>query len=399
MRSFIIAVSIVVFIGGGFFLFYYWPRTLSLSVPNALESVDPQTGYPLISRPGKILIGELARFDDGLFAYLMFDYYRGRASLEDRSLLLTSVEGQKPEYHLLVRLPNDLVEGIAELANLKAFHLTTGVAYRWITPSRFLRDLHQTTLFVDTYRNPSTYRLKDLHEQTLQQYLRRFIQFKSVTDPRSYHSVDTVPSPLTTQEAAHLAADMIAVSDFYDIPLHLLIGIGAMENNYMNFPGDLTNVIWKRRAEPGDVVIKHKTRHGKRGVLVKNHSIGVWQITRESLRYAHRLFLKDKRDYSKLPERLCPPKKLDVDNVSPDVLTTYAGLLLRNLLDRFHGDVTKAVGAYNGGPGNPNPNYAEGVEMVADYARHVITRTAELNQASLSQASVSNRAISKQPSE
>jgi hypothetical protein len=113
--------------------------------------------------------------------------------------------------------------------------------------------------------------------------------------------------------------------------------------------------------------------------LVLNQASGVWQITRETLRYAHKLYLKDTRDYSQLPPRLQPPKELNPDDVDPAVLTTYAGLLFRNLLDRFHGDVASAVGAYNGGPGNPNQRYEEGVRMVADYARRVMEHAAVLN--------------------
>jgi hypothetical protein len=54
------------------------------------------------------------------------------------------------------------------------------------------------------------------------------------------------------------------------------------------------------------------------------------------------------------------------------VLTTYAGLLLRNLLDYFQGDVHKAQGAYNGGRKNPNLGYSSGVATVASYARRVV---------------------------
>ena len=113
--------------------------------------------------------------------------------------------------------------------------------------------------------------------------------------------------------------------------------------------------------------------------MILNQASGVWQITRETLRYAHTLYLKDTRDYSQLPPRLHPPKELNPDDVEPAVLTTYAGLLFRNLLDRFHGDVASAVGAYNGGPGNPNQRYEEGVRMVADYARRVLEHAAVLN--------------------
>ena len=118
----------------------------------------------------------------------------------------------------------------------------------------------------------------------------------------------------------------------------------------MNVRGDLNNSIWKRRPAPDDIVLERK--RGR--VRVLNDSAGVWQITRETLRYVHQLYQRDTRDYSKLPEHLRPPKQLQVQEVDPQVLTTYAGLLFRDLLDRFDGDVSLAVGAYNGGPGRPN---------------------------------------------
>jgi hypothetical protein len=112
---------------------------------------------------------------------------------------------------------------------------------------------------------------------------------------------------------------------------------------------------------------------------VLNDSAGVWQITRETLRYVHRLYLEDTRDYTRLPEHLRPTKELKVDEVDPELLTTYAGLLLRDLLDRFNGDVALAVGAYNGGPGNPNLRYTQGVQAAALHARRVLEQAAALN--------------------
>ncbi|HOK48144.1 MAG TPA: hypothetical protein PLK67_19505, partial [Bryobacteraceae bacterium] len=153
------------------------------------------------------------------------------------------------------------------------------------------------------------------------------------------------------------------------------LGIGAMEKNYMNVDGDLENTVWKRRAQNGDM--GRKRRRGR--VLVLNPSSGAWQITRETLRYVHRLYLKDTRDYNALPARLRPPAKLDLDNVDPSVLTTYAGLLFRKLLDDFGGDVETAVGAYNGGAGNPNPKYAAGARTAAAHARLILEQAAVLN--------------------
>ena len=152
-----------------------------------------------------------------------------------------------------------------------------------------------------------------------------------------------------------------------------------MENNYLDVQGDLEHTTWKRKAEPGDIVLKR--RRGR--VLVKNYSLGPWQITRETLRYAHELFLHDKRDYSALPERLRPSRQLNFDSLDGHVLTTYAGLLLRDLLDHFDGDIEQAVGAYNGGISNPNLQYAAGVQQVAQYARSVLVHVSGINEAAI----------------
>lgn len=209
----------------------------------------------------------------------------------------------------------------------------------------------------------------------LASYVRRFVRFKSAVDPRIRRKIEPIPRPLTKGEAHQLAVDILTIADFYSLPLEFFLGIGAMENNYMNIKGDLQHAIWKKRADAGDIVLKR--RAGR--VLVLNPASGVWQITRETLRYIHNLYLADRRDYSVLPEHLRPPKEVNLDEPDPEVLTTYAGLLFRKLLDQFNGDVSKAVGAYNGGPGNPNPRYEEGVRMVAEYARRVMQQAAALH--------------------
>src|SRR5205823_6354240 len=134
----------------------------------------------------------------------------------------------------------------------------------------------------------------------------------------------------------------------------------------------------------GDIVL----RRARGRVLVKNTSVGVWQITRESLWYANSLYLADSRDYNQLPERLRPLRDFQIDALSDDVLTTYAGLLLRDLLDRFRGDIVSAAGAYNAGVDHPNVSYAAGVETVASYARAVIQRPAALSHGTGQSASI-----------
>jgi hypothetical protein len=59
-------------------------------------------------------------------------------------------------------------------------------------------------------------------------------------------------------------------------------------------------------------------------VLVRNYSIRGWQIAWETSRYAHDLYLRDKRDYTQLPNRLRLPKTLGRDKIDSHVLTTYA---------------------------------------------------------------------------
>jgi hypothetical protein len=371
-------------------IIHYWPKRLALSPPGTLVAGHWLDGNFVISAQNRVLMGDLADFDDGFFAYLMFDHYRSRAALENREVLLISQEQrQRTTYRILLRLPDNFIDGINELAELKADRLTSDLRYDWVMRDELSNYVHQTSVFRDSYAGPLAGSFERLHGKELQFYLRRFIRFKSLTDPRTHEDIAPIPSPLTRLAASRLAADMIAVSEFYNIPLDLLIGIGAMENNFMDVPGDANNTVWKRHAQPGDIVLER--RRGR--VRVKDDSTGVWQITKQSLRYAHRLYLEDMRDYTELPDRLRPPKKLDVSNVSQDVLTTYAGLLLRDLLDRFGGNVTLAAGAYNGGPRHPNPAYASGVAMVAAYAQRMIGRAAELNHQAVSETTVDNRSI------
>jgi len=384
-------VLLCTIIGG---VVHYWPERLDLPIPALLQKVQLSNEDCVVYISGDSLVGNLADFNDGFFAFLMFDYYRSRRALAQKQVMLTSEEqGQTTVYRISVRLPDDFLAGIEELAQLHADHLTAKPEYAWIPQDELKRDLHQTTLFLESYGGPTQENFKRLHEDELRRYVRTFIRFKSMTDPRIHQASGPIPSPLTRQEASRLAADIIAVAQFYSLPLDLLIGIGAMENNFMDVPGDTENTTWKRRAEPGDVVLKR--RRGR--ILVKNDSSGIWQITRESLRYAHHLYLSDKRDYSQLPERLRPPEHLDMGNVSQDALTTYAGLLLRDLLDRFQGDVTRAAGAYNGTVSNPNEHYAAGVETVAQYARRTIERAAELNHEALAENSIDRAVVDRKP--
>lgn len=326
----------------------------------------------------------VARFRDELFAYMMYQHYRS-SSIFRRDEMLLCYTGRKdePQYRILLLLTDDYIASVSRAAELAAAGSIEDFGWRLVSDGVLAAERNQTRLFVSAYNLPVKRKMENLTKGELRNLLRRFIRFKSTTDPRVRKNTEPVPSVLSSGDAHRLAGDIIAIAEFFDLPLEFFLGIGAMENNYMDVRGDLTHTIWKRHPAKDDIVLERR----KGRVRVLNDSAGVWQITRETLRLCHQLYLKDKRDYRKLPEHLRPPLQFNMNEVSANVLTTYAGLLLRDLLDRFKGNVALAVGAYNGGPGNPNMDYHEGVEAAASHARKILEHAAALNGRSVMQMS------------
>jgi hypothetical protein len=345
--------------------------------PRALLPVPAFDGNRvLLTVPGYAPTAEVTTYKDELFAYLMFDHLRHYPAFSSGKLLLAFDPDDPAEpYRLIFRASDDLLAAFATGAELGAAGTLRTGGVRLIPVSRVSVYDKQTQLFDAAYNLPVRKKLEQLPRNAVENYLRRFIRFKSMTDPRIRRRLEPVPAPLSAVEAQQIAGDILTVADFYSLPLEYFLAIAAVENNYMNVRGDLQHSIWKRRPAPDDVVLEKK--RGR--VRVRNDSAGVWQITRETLRYTHSLYKRDTRDYSALPEHLRPPETLDVQQVSPKVLTTYAGLLLRDLLDRFDGDVTLAVSAYNGGPARPNLRYGEHVFRAAAHARRVVEGAAALN--------------------
>lgn len=350
---------------------WYTPDSLPALAPRFTVAPETSAGGTILRTPGYGLTTEIAAYQDELFAYLMFQHLRRYppvAGGQGRILLTFDPKRDGAPYRLLLECEADLVAAIRHA-------LPVGSGWK-LTPDAVLRSwAEQTRIFENAYNLPVQHKLEDLPRDALARYLQRFIEFKSRTDPRIRLKKEPVPEPVSTEQAQRMAGDMLTVAAFYSLPLEILVGVGAIENNYMDVRGDLQHSTWKRRAEPGDIVLEK--RRGR--VRVANYSTGVWQVTRETLRFAHTLVAKDKRDYTQLPEELRPPEKFDIDQVSPRVLTTYAGMLLRDLLDRFEGDVMLAVSAYNGGPKRPNLRYGEGVQRAAEHARRVVEQAAVLN--------------------
>jgi len=343
------------------------PLRASKNVLPTLRYVD---GEVVLEGPTGILVGKVGTYSDELTAYLRFDYLKGLQSISGKNVFIVTEERVAgPQYDICIELPNDIMAAYQTLTELMIAGHIRGFEVESPTASQIQHWETETTLFNIAYQQPVRHRLLHLPRRALTSAVASFILFKIRTDRRVRQRLEpAVGKELSIDDAKTFAGDMIAVAEFYEIPLDMLLGIGAMENNYLDIRGDLKHAVWKKHAQRGDIILRR--RRGR--VLVSNYSIGPWQITRETLRYAHSLYLIDKRDYGQLPARLVPPKKLDFEHVDSHILTTYAGLLLRNLLDYFHGDVQKAQGAYNGGRQKPNSEYASGVDTVASYARRVV---------------------------
>jgi len=353
-----------------------WPRPLPMPA-RAYPSVRFHHGKLIAPFPAAAILVEAGRFDNELSAYLWFDYVRSRRSVDASEVLLTSEEtSAAPVYHLYLVRPNDALSAISYLAALKARGLGSSSGILFSNPEDVAYRRKQTALFAAAYQKAVPRKLENAPSDELLPSVASFVLFKARTDPRILPGSTHAASSLDQERATDLAADIIAVAKFYDLPLDAFLGIGAMENNYLDIKGDLRLTVWKKRAEKDDIILERR-RHR---VLVSNYSVGVWQITRETLRYAHALYLRDHRDYSQLPERLRPPRTLQLDLTDSHVLTTYSGLLLRDLLDRFDGNVDLAVAAYNGGPRRPNPEYAAGVNLVGSYARNILERLSAVNR-------------------
>lgn len=355
-------------------VYMFRPRTPLPRPAEVLPSWQAGPERTVVQFPGRFLTADVGQYRDELFAYLMFEHFRSR--LKGSEVLLTYLRTDRGiVYKLRLQLPNDLLTAVPMLVEWQADHWFPSFSWSAVDAVTLAGWRRETQTFVSAYTFSANRELAGLTRNERIEYTRTFVRFKSAVDARARKQLPPFPQPLDKAQAEQLASDIVSVAAFFNLPLDFFLGIGAMENNYHNVKGDIGHSIWKRRAEKGDIVLGR--RPGR--VLVLNESIGVWQITRETLRYAHRLYLQDdERDYRQLPEHLRPPAELHVDEVDPAVLTTYAGLFFRDLLNHFDGDLTKAVGAYNGGPGKPNPQYQAGVQVVAEYARRVMQHAAGL---------------------
>ena len=354
----------------GWIAFRTWPRKLVPVHRNSATRVFLRDGHIGIAFSADSLVAEVGDYKTVVEGYLYFDFLRAQ-SLTSGRVLLCSESGtaaQKPRIFLQVQ--NDILTATPYLDSLVSDGLISHFSLHAWSRNELRACQQESTGVETTLGQPVSRRLHQIPDSMLIGPMSDFLMFKSSTDLRVLKRQEPIPHALTREQARVLANDILVVSRFYDLPVDYFLAIGAMENNYMSVRGDLDHAVWKRHAERGDFVLRR--RRGR--VLVRNYSLGVWQITRETLRYIEVLYLRDRktRDYTTLPERLRPQEFHNPDDVQPESLTAYAGLYFCNLLQRFDGDVMKAAGAYNGGAGSPNIGYGKSVRDLGHYARRVI---------------------------
>jgi hypothetical protein len=367
-----LAAGLFTFAACGYTDYRLWPLDLPVSAHPRIPVTAVKGNRLIVPFSVEVPAAEIATFNDQLEAFLRFEYLRGREAREGHDtshMYLTATNTKKgPQYKIFVVTDNDLLTAVPQVASLESRNLIAHYEFQTWSQKEYNYYQQQSHMFDVAYDVPTDEKLETVSSSKMLPALAQFLIFKSQTDNRVVDSTDPAARPLTRDQAMQLAADILDVAHFYDLPLDYFMGVGAMENDYMDVNGDLTHAVWKKRAERGDIVLQRTRKR----VKVSDYAMGTWQITRQTLRAAHQLYLHDKRDYSQLPARLRPSRELDLNNISDAVLTTYAGLLLRDLLDHFGGDVEKAIGAYNGGVRTPNPAYASSVKNIADYARRIL---------------------------
>lgn len=370
IKWFVICLFVLALIPAGYVLYRVWPRPIPPG-PTGLPRVFVENGKLGISPFSGLAMAEVGDYPRMLQAYLHFDYLRSRPTVAPSRVFLCQGPGApSPGHKIFLQVGNNILQTIPYLESLAAQGaIRNFVLYKWL-PANLSACQEQSNLVASVFLPEPQLHLYQIPDRMLIGPMADFLVFKSQTDIRVLGQGSQALSPLTVPQARRLAQDILIVSRFYSLPLGYFMAIGAMENNYISVNGDLDLAVWKRRAQPGDIVLKR--RRGR--VLVRNYSLGVWQITLDTLRYAQLLYQRDcgNRDYSLLPEGLRPRVEPDPEDIRPETLTTYAGLLFRHLLDRFHGNIMEAVGAYNGGPRDPNRAYAESVLRIERYARRVI---------------------------
>ncbi|MCP5113691.1 MAG: hypothetical protein GY953_22890, partial [bacterium] len=257
----IVGAILLLLAGASAWAWHHFQRqTLELS-PRTLAPVwEVRDGVPAVTQSELAFVATVATFDDELYGYFNFDYLRGRSIVQGAEVLLThkSTPDMPALYPVMIHLDGDLLTALPFLENLRTSGYIPAYDWRFVSPAQLQKFKQQSAVFVAAYNLPVQRTLEGFTPAQVHEYVRRFVVFKSRTDPRVRKGIQPVPPTLTSEEAGRLATDIITVADFFWLPLEFFLGIGAMENNYMDVDGDLKHAVWKSREQAGDIVLRRR---------------------------------------------------------------------------------------------------------------------------------------------
>src|SRR6266550_679516 len=271
-----LAAGLAAFAACGYTDYRLWPLDLPASAhPRVPMTAVANQQLVLPFTPG-VPVAEVASFNDQLEAFLRFEYLRGRearAGHDTSHMLLTAVNTKKaPHYKIFIVTNNDLLAAISQLADLEGRNLIAHYELETWSEKELSYYQQESHTFDVAYDLPTEQKLETINSSRMLPALAQFLIFKSQTDNRVVDGSQDAPRPLTREQATELASDILDVAHFYDLPLDYFMGVGAMENDYMDVNGDLTHAVWKKRAQRGDIVL----RRTRKRVMVSDYAMGAY---------------------------------------------------------------------------------------------------------------------------
>ena len=172
-----------------------------------------------------------------------------------------------------------------------------------------------------------------------------------------------------------MLADIVAVARHYSMPVNLFELAGTVDTDYIDGTGHIRAARWRSEPSPKEVVI---VRSNGRALTVPLDDPS-WKLTEEAMQYAHALYMQDRSAGAPVAGLPQPPPTFNSET-RPDVCVTYAGRILRDLLDHCGGDARCTAHAMAVDPADPNVRLDLGVRRVALYAARVMQHLGALTR-------------------
>ena len=97
----------------GWVAYRVWPRELGYRAATLIPVCHQSGGRPVVTLPDRFLVAKVARYDDELYAHLMFTYLKASSAFQDNELFLTFRKSSRAiDYDIQVHLANDLLSSI-----------------------------------------------------------------------------------------------------------------------------------------------------------------------------------------------------------------------------------------------------------------------------------------------